>query len=99
MPAKKPNAKTAAAVAAQPSHYHVAFVRGVRTFVAAFLAVYPAPAIIDWASGNTLLDTSALRAAGVAGIAAVVSLAWRAFLDPSNVPSLKDADQPAPDGV
>ena len=82
----------------QQSHFQVAVVRGVRTFVAAFLAIYPAPAIIAWASGSELLDTSALRSAGVAGIAAVISLLWRAFLDPSNVPSLRDADQPAPDG-
>lgn len=84
--------------AAQQSHYQVAFVRGVRTFVAAFLAIYPAPAIIAWASGSELLDVNALRSAGVAGIAAVISLVWRAFIDPSAVPSLKDGDQPAPDG-
>ena len=77
------------------SNLKPAFIRGVRTFVAAFLAVYGAPAIIGALSGSQPLDTSALRAAAVAGIAAVISLLWRTFLDPSAVPSLKDADQPA----
>ena len=86
------------AAATQQSHFQVAVIRGVRTFVAAFLAVYGAPALIGVASGSQPLDTSALRAAAVAGIAAVISLLWRAFLDPSPIPSLKDGDQPAPDG-
>lgn len=71
-----------------------AVTRAVRTFVAAFLAVYGVPQILDWASGTTPLDTSALRAAAVAGIAAVISYLWRQFLDPSGIPSLVDADQP-----
>jgi hypothetical protein len=82
----------------QKSHLEVAVIRGVRTFVAAFLAVYGAPAILGALSGSQPIDTSALRAAAVAGFAAVISLLWRAFLDPSSVPSLKDGDQPAPDG-
>lgn len=79
-------------------HIKAAVIRGIRTFVAAFLAVYGAPAIIGAASGSQPIDTNALRAAAVAGIAAVISLLWRAFLDPSPLPSLKDPDQPAPDG-
>ena len=70
-----------------------AFIRGIRSFVFAFLAVYPAPALIGAASGSQPVDLSAARAAAVAGIAAVITLLWRAFLDPSPVPSLKDADQ------
>ena len=67
-----------------------ALIRAIRTFVAAFLAVYPAPLIIGALSDSSLIDTSALRAAAVAGIAAVVSYLWRALLDPSPVPSLVD---------
>jgi predicted MFS family arabinose efflux permease len=73
--------------------FKAALIRGVRTFVAAFLAVYGAPAIIGALSGSQPLDTSALRAAAVAGVAAVISLLWRTFLDPSPIPSLKDTDQ------
>lgn len=72
-----------------------AVIRGLRSFVFAFLAVYPAPAIIGAASGSQPVDLSAARAAVVAGIAAVITLLWRAFLDPSPIPSLKDPDQPS----
>ena len=71
-----------------------AMIRGLRTFVAAFLAVYGVPAIIGALSGSQPLDTTALRAAAVAGFAATISLLWRQFLDPSPLPSLKDSDQP-----
>jgi hypothetical protein len=59
-----------------------------RTFVFAFLAVYPAPAIIGALSGTQPLDTSAVRAAAVAGLAAVISVVWRVVVDPSPIPSL-----------
>jgi hypothetical protein len=72
-----------------------AVLRGIRTFVAAFIAVYPAPAIIGAFSGSQPLDTSALRAAAVAGVAALVSLVWRLFIDPLPVPTLADKN-PAP---
>lgn len=71
-----------------------AFKRALRTFVAAFLAVYPIPALIAWASGSSPLDTSALRAAAVAGLAALVSLVWRAFIDPLPVGTLSDTQRP-----
>jgi len=70
-------------------------IRGVRTFVAAFLAVYGAPALLGALSGSQPLDTSALRAAAVAGIAAVISLFWRAVLDKFPFPTLVDKT-PAP---
>lgn len=63
--------------------------RVARTFVAAFLAVYPASAIIGAAAGSQPVDVNAARAAAVAGLAAVVTLIWNAVLDPSPVPSLK----------
>ena len=72
-----------------------ALIRGVRTFIAAFIAVYPAPAILGALSGSQPLDTSALRAAAVAGVAAIVSLVWRLFIDPLPVPTLADKT-PAP---
>ena len=61
----------------------------VRTFVAAFGGVYGVPALIGAAAGSQPLDTTALRAAAVAGAAAVITLVWNAILDPSPVPSLK----------
>lgn len=70
--------------------------RAVRTFIAAFIGVYGIPQVLDWLAGSAPLDTSALRAAAVAGLAAVVSLAWRAFIDPSPVPSLNDAPSDTP---
>lgn len=79
-------------------HFEAALVRGVRTFVQGFIAVYGIPQILDALSGSSPVDVSVLRSAAVAGIAAVVAVLWRAYLDPSSIPSLKDADQPAPDG-
>lgn len=83
----------------QQSHFQVAVVRGIRTFVAAFLAVYGVPAILGSLAGSQPIDVGALRSAAVAGFAAVIALVWRAFIDPSPIPSLKDGDQPAPDGA
>lgn len=71
-----------------------ALIRGLRTFIAAFLATYPAPAILGALSGSQPIDTTALRAAAVAGLAAIVSVAWRLWIDPSPMPSLRDSDQP-----
>jgi hypothetical protein len=68
--------------------------RGVRTFVIAFLAIEPASALIGAASGSQPVDTSALRAAAVAGVAAVISVVWRAFIDPLPVPTLSDTQKP-----
>lgn len=65
-----------------------ALIRAARTFIAAAIVVYPAPALIGVLAGHQPLDLSALRAAGVAGGVAVVSWAWRMFLDPSPIPSL-----------
>lgn len=62
--------------------------RVVRTFVAAFLGVYGAPAILGALAGSQPVDINAARAAAVAGLAAVVSLVWNAVLDPSPIPSL-----------
>jgi xanthine/uracil/vitamin C permease (AzgA family) len=73
-----------------------AVIRGIRTFVAAFLAVYGAPAILGAASGSQPIDTNALRAAAVAGIAAVISLVWRAFIDPLPIPTLADKNPVPP---
>jgi predicted MFS family arabinose efflux permease len=67
-----------------------AFKRGLRTFVQAFLGVYGVSNLIGALSGSQPIDTSALRAAGVAGILAVIAIAWRAFVDPLPVPTLSD---------
>ena len=72
-----------------------ALIRGVRTFIAAFVAIYPAPAILGSLSGSQPIDTSALRSAAVAGIAAIISLVWRLWIDPLPVPTLADKT-PAP---
>lgn len=71
-----------------------AFKRAVRTFVIAFLAIYPASALIGAASGSQPVDTNALRAAAVSGVAAVIALVWRAFIDPLPVPTLSDTQAP-----
>lgn len=60
-----------------------------RTFVGGFIAVYGVPAILGAAAGSQPIDTNALRAAAVAGFAAVISLIWNSVLDPSPVPSLR----------
>lgn len=62
--------------------------KAVRVFVFAFLAVDPAPALIGVLSGSQPLDVGALRAAAVAGVAALVAFFWNAVMDPSPVPSL-----------
>jgi hypothetical protein len=69
--------------------------RAVRSFVVAFLAIYPAPAVLGALSGSQPLDTSAARAAAVAGIAAVAAYVWRAFIDPIPVPTLSDTKREA----
>ena len=66
----------------------------VRVFIFAFLAVDPAPALIGYLSGSQPIDTSALRAAAVAGFAAVVTLLWNLIMDPSPIPSLKVTNEP-----
>lgn len=63
--------------------------RAVRTFVAGFLGVYGLPALLGVVTGSQPLDTTALRAAAAAGLAAAVALVWNAWLDPSPLPSLK----------
>lgn len=59
--------------------YKSASIQAVRFFVAAFVAVYPASNLIGAASGSQPLDTSALRAAAVAGVAAIIAWVWRAW--------------------
>lgn len=68
-----------------------AALRAVRSFIQAFLVVYPGQALINWAMGNSALDTNLLRAAAIAGAVAVLSFLWRYLLDPSKVPSILDA--------
>lgn len=60
--------------------------RVVKTFVAAFLAVWGVPAILGWLSGSQPIDTSTVRAAAVAGFAAVITLVWNLFLKWSDKP-------------
>lgn len=62
--------------------------KAVRVFVYAFLGVYGAPALVGALSGSQPLDTTALRAAAVAGLIAVIALFWNAVMDPSPIPSL-----------
>lgn len=68
-----------------------AVLRALRSFVQAFLVVYPGQALINWAMGNAALDTNLLRAAAISGGVAALSFVWRYFLDPSRVPSMVDA--------
>lgn len=68
-----------------------AAIRALRSFIQAFLVVYPGQALINWAMGNGALDTDLLRAAAISGGVAALSFVWRYFLDPSRVPSIMDA--------
>jgi membrane associated rhomboid family serine protease len=70
-------------------------IRAVRAFIAAFIVIYPVSNLIGAASGSQPIDTSALRAAAVAGLIAAVAFVWRTFLDPLPVPTLADKN-PAP---
>lgn len=76
------------------SHIQVAFVRAIRTYlvivVPAFLALL--------GDEGPVTDLAAWKIAAYSGVPAALTFLWRAFYDPSPIPSLKDADQPAPDG-
>jgi hypothetical protein len=52
----------------------------VIVFVATFLAAEPASNLIGMASGSQPVDVSALRAAGVAAIAAVLAFFYHAWV-------------------
>jgi hypothetical protein len=67
-----------------------AVIRALRSFVQAFLVVYPGQALINWAMGAGELDTNLLRAAAISGGVAILSFVWRYLLDPSEVPSMID---------
>ena len=68
-----------------------AVLRALRSFVQAFLVVYPGQALIGWAMGTGQLDTNLLRAAAISGGVAALSFGWRMFLDPSRIPSMVDS--------
>lgn len=68
-----------------------AALRALRSFIQAFLVVYPGQALLNWAMGTGHLDTHLLRAAAISGGVAVLSFLWRYLLDPSRVPSILDA--------
>jgi hypothetical protein len=68
-----------------------AVLRALRSFVQAFLVVYPGQALINWAVGTGHLDTHLLRAAAISGGVAALSFVWRMFLDPSRIPSMVDS--------
>ena len=67
--------------------------KAVRVFFYAFVAAYPVPVILGNLSGSQPVDVNGLRAAAVAGIAAVVALFWNAVMDPSPIPSLNPEAQ------
>lgn len=55
----------------------------VVTFVTAFLAIEPVANLIGIASGSQPVDVSTLRAAGVAGVAAVLTGLYHFFFEPT----------------
>jgi hypothetical protein len=65
--------------------------RVVRTFVQAFIGLYGGANLVGLISGSQPVDVNALRAAGAAGVVAVVTLLWNAVYDPSPLPSLSAA--------
>lgn len=56
------------------------WVRVVKTFVQAFLAVWGVPAILGFLSGSQPVDVGLVRSALVGGFAAVIALLWNLFL-------------------
>lgn len=60
-----------------------AAIRAVRTFVQTFLALVAAGAM-------DVVDVATARALAVAAGSAALAAAWRAFIDPSPIPSLVD---------
>lgn len=72
-----------------------AVIRAIRSFVTAFIVVYPVSNLIGAASGSQPVDLHAARAAAVAGLVALGSFVWRAFIDPLPVPTLADKTPPA----
>lgn len=78
---------------AATSHIEAAAVRALRAYI-----VVAGPALIATAQNTGPTDLSAWKVALWSGIPAVLTFLWRALLDPSKLPSLRDVDQPAPDG-
>lgn len=68
-----------------------ALVRALRTYLV--VAVPAILAVLN--SSGPLDDVSAWKVALYSGVPAALSFLWRTLLDPSPIPSLKDADQPA----
>lgn len=75
------------------SDLKAAAIRALRTAIQVGIAVYPIDRLIGYAAGTDVLDVSLLRKAAVVGIASGVAFLWRAFVDPTKVPSLRDPDQ------
>ena len=65
-----------------------ALVRALRTYI-----VVVGPVLIAIINGSNPFDLAAWKAALLSGIPAVLTFAWRYFLDDTNIPSLVDADQ------
>ena len=80
------------------SNLNPAIVRGIRTFIQAFLAFV----LIKWIGGDSHSATALVdsveanwdEAAGTGLIGGIIASGWRKLLDPSSLPSLKDSDQP-----
>lgn len=83
------------------THLEAAAVRGVRAAIVAGLGFI----LVKW-YGHTHTITGLINdasdnwdeAGGTAVLAGLGAFGWRWKLDPSKIPSLKDVDQPAPDG-
>lgn len=65
-----------------------ALIRALRTYI-----IVAGPALIALASSDNVFDFTAWKVALASGIPAVLSFAWRYFLDPTTIPSLVDLDQ------
>lgn len=60
------------------------WVRTLKTFVAAFLGVWGAPAILGVLAGSQPLDVGVLRAAAAAGLVAAITYLWNLWLVGTN---------------
>ncbi|MBA3841041.1 MAG: hypothetical protein H0X39_00200 [Actinobacteria bacterium] len=76
-----------------------ALIRAARSFITAFIIVYPVAGLIGVANGTNPVDWSLARSAAVSGGIALGSFIWRQFIDPLPVPTLADkTTYPAVDG-
>lgn len=67
-----------------------ALIRAARSFIGAFIVVYPVAGLIGVLNGTNPVDWSLARSAVVSGGIALAAFVWRQWIDPLPVPTLVD---------